>query len=40
MRLPGMRRVGILSKSNLFFPALFLIIMKNKDMLSFREDLF
>jgi hypothetical protein len=29
MRLSGMRRVGILSMSNLFFPALFLLIMKN-----------
>jgi hypothetical protein len=26
--------------SNLFFPALFLVIMKSKYMLSFREDLF
>ena len=40
MRLSGMRRVGILSMSNLFFPALFLLIMKNKYMLGFREDLF
>jgi len=36
MHLPGMRRVGVL---HVQFPALLLLTIENKDMLSFREAL-
>jgi hypothetical protein len=38
MHLPGMRRVGVLHVQFLL-PALLLLTIENKDMLSFREDL-
>ncbi len=38
MHLPGMRRVGVLHVQFLF-PALLLLTIENKDMLSFREAL-
>jgi hypothetical protein len=39
MHVPGMRRVGVLLVQFLF-PALLLLTMENKDMLSFRERFF
>ena len=39
MHLQGMRRVGVLQVQFLF-PALLLLTIENKDLLSFREDIF